>query len=58
MRKQDRVVKGQSYDFALMPGADADEVRNTLNDLREEATNAVRFDLGVSIQVYGPEDFA
>ncbi|MGI9384964.1 MAG: response regulator [Methyloligellaceae bacterium] len=58
VRKQDRVVKGQSYDFALMAGADADEVRKTVNDLREEATNAVRFDLGVTIQVYGPEDFA
>lgn len=58
VRKEDLVVKGQSYDFVLLKGADPDEAQAGLNDLLAETTASLRFDLGTDISVFGPEDFA
>lgn len=58
LRKQDRVVKGRGFDFALLRGTSPDETREGLDTLRQEAIDNVREDLGVVMQVHGPEDLA
>ena len=57
VRKEDLVVKGQSYDFVLLKGAAPDEAQAGLKDLLAETTASLRFDLGTDIRVFGPEDF-
>lgn len=58
LRKEDLVIKGIAYDYAILKSVDPDEARDGLEYLRGEATNGVRHDLGVSVQVFTPEDFA
>ena len=52
------VVKGPSYDFVLLRGTDPGEVREQFADFKEAGERALRFDLGVTFQVFGPEDFS
>jgi CheY-like chemotaxis protein len=51
-------VKGHFYDFALLKGAHHDGVASRLDNLSIAAAQPLRFDLGVAIQAFGPEDFA
>jgi len=57
IRKEDCMVKGHSYDFVLLAGIPPEEVRANLDDLRKEATASLHADLGVHIDIFGPEDF-
>ncbi|WP_170936975.1 MULTISPECIES: response regulator [Rhodomicrobium] len=52
------VVKGHSYDFALLDGVAPIETELTIVKLREDASAGLRLDLGVTIHIFGPEDFA
>ena len=56
--KTDMVVKGQSYDFALLMDADPKEVREEFDVLKKAGERALRLDLGVKFQAFGPEDFS
>lgn len=56
--KTDMVVKGQSYDFALLRDIDPEAARAEFDELRERAQATVRFDLGAKFQAFGPEDFS
>jgi CheY-like chemotaxis protein len=58
LRKEDTIVKGQAYDFALLRDTDPQEVRDGLEDIRANASEVLRLDLGVVMHVYGPEEFA
>lgn len=58
LRKQDTIVKGRGFDFALMRGTGPDEVRGDLDAIRSEAASMVREDLGIVMQAHGPEEFA
>lgn len=51
------VIKGLTYDFALLKGRDPSEVRDELKDLNEAGQRALRFDLGAKFQAFGPQDF-
>ncbi len=57
VRKQDFVVKGHNYDFVLLKGTPTSEILAGLDDLCAEATACLRVDLGLHIDVFGPEDF-
>jgi len=57
VRKQDFVVKGHNYDFVLLKGTPTSEILSGLDDLCVEATASLRVDLGLHIDVFGPEDF-
>ena len=57
LSKNDRVVKGRGYDFALLAETDLNLARSHLDDIRREATDAVRLDLGVNITAFGAENF-
>lgn len=57
LRKEDIVVKGQSYDFALLKAVLVEEAEDGLDYILKETTASLRFDLGASIRVFGPEDF-
>jgi len=58
VRKNDSVVKGHSYDFVLFKATAPEEVRAGLDELCSEATASLRVDLGVHVDVFGPEDFS
>lgn len=58
LRKDDRVVPGREYDFALLEGVAPEEAREAAASLVEEASQPLQLDLGVAIDVFGPEDFA
>lgn len=58
LRKDDLVIKGIAYDYAILKGIDTEEAKDGLTYLRTEATNGVRHDLGIAVQVFSPEDFA
>jgi CheY-like chemotaxis protein len=51
------VIKGLSYDFALLKGSDPDEVREQFKAFKEAGQRTLRFDLGVRFQAFGPRDF-
>jgi CheY-like chemotaxis protein len=53
----DVIVKGQSYDFALLRDAGPEESKAEFDRLRERAQSTVRVDLGAKFQAFGPEDF-
>ncbi len=57
VRKQDFVVKGHNYDFVLLKGTPTSEILAGLDELCAEATASLRVDLGLHIDVFGPEDF-
>jgi CheY-like chemotaxis protein len=54
----DLVVKGQTYDFALLAGLSLDQARADFDLLAERASETLRYDLGVKFQGFGPEDFS
>lgn len=54
----DMVVKGQSYDFVLLRDTDPKEVRQEFAALKKAGERALRLDLGVKFQAFGPEDFS
>lgn len=54
----DMVVKGQSYDFVLLRGIEPDQVREEFDVLKQTGERALRLDLGVKFQAFGPEDFS
>ncbi len=56
--RDDMVVKGQSYDFALLQKIDPAQARADFDELRTRAQKTVRFDLGARFQAFGPEDFS
>ena len=58
LRRQDHVIKGIAYDYAVVHDVDPDEVRDGLEYIREGATAGLRQDLGIAVHVFGPEDFA
>lgn len=58
LRKEDKVVKGQRYDFALLSDVAPPEARGSVEAIKQEATATLRLDLGVAIDVFGPEDFS
>ena len=58
LRKEDLVIKGIAYDYAILKGVDSEEARDGVDYLRDEAANGVRQDLGVAVQIFTPEDFA
>ena len=58
LRKGDQVIRGVSYDFAVLADVTPEEATEALDYLRKEASNGVKLDLGVVFNVFGPEDFA
>lgn len=57
IRKGDCVVKGQNYDFALLKSIAPGDARSGLKELCAEAEASLRVDVGLHIDVFGPEDF-
>ena len=51
-----KVVKGQSYDFALLRATDPATLRRSVADLCARSSSALRLDPGATITVFGPED--
>lgn len=58
LRDKGVVIKGRSYDFCLLAGMRPSEAEESTSKIQTEATAGIRFDLGVKIRVFGPEDFA
>ena len=58
LRKEDQVIKGIAYDYAILKNVHPEEARDGLDYLRGEATHGLRHDLGVAVQIFTPEDFA
>ena len=58
LRKEDQVIRGVSYDFAVLVNVPPEEAQEGLEYLLSEATQGVKFDLGVVFNVFGPGDFA
>jgi hypothetical protein len=54
----DLIVKGHSYDFALLSNTTPKQASETFPLLRERGQENLRFDLGTSFQAFGPEDFS
>lgn len=54
----DLVVRGQSYDFALLRGTSPEQARGEFDRLREAAQSTLRFDLGATFQAFGPADLS
>ena len=52
------VVKGQSYDFMLLGDREPDQVREDFDALKQTGERALRLDLGIKFQAFGPEDFS
>lgn len=57
LRREDVVIKGMAYDYAILKGVTREEACDGLDRLREQAGEGVRHDLGAAVQVFGPEDF-
>jgi len=58
LQKTDMVVKGQSYDYALLRDIAPQQAKEGLGKLRDAAQATVRFDLGAKLKAFGPEDFS
>lgn len=58
LAKPNTVVKGQSYDFALLEGIGPEQAQTDLDHLRERASRSLSVDLGAMFQAFGPEDFS
>lgn len=57
LRKEDKVFKGQGSDFALLRATGPEEARDALDYLSGTASSQLRLDLGITMHVFGPEDF-
>ena len=53
-----KVGKGRGYDFALISRSSPAELTSKLAAIAEQATDQLKVDLGVEIDVFGPKDFA
>ncbi|MEJ2118568.1 MAG: hypothetical protein P8Y36_12025, partial [Alphaproteobacteria bacterium] len=53
-----KIVKGQSYDFALLQQTKSDEVRRRIEQITAKASEMLKLDPGVAITVFGPEDLS
>ena len=51
------VVKGRSYDFALLRDVSPEKSKGEFDRLRQRAQSTVRIDLGAKLQAFGLEDF-
>ena len=58
LRPSGMVVKGQSYDFMLLGDREPDQVREDFDALKQTGERALRLDLGIKFQAFGPEDFS
>jgi CheY-like chemotaxis protein len=58
LHKTDLVVKGQSYDFALLRNIAPQQAKAEFDKLRDAAQGSVRYDLGARFQAFGPGDFS
>ena len=58
LRPEDRVFRGQAYDFALLRGISVEQAQTGLAELREQATASLGLNLGVAMHAYGPDAFA
>lgn len=58
LRKEDQVIKGIAYDYAILKDVHPDEASDGVEYLRSEAAQGLRRDLGVTVQIFTPEDFA
>ncbi len=53
-----KIVKGQSYDFALLQQTQPEIVRQRIEQITARASEKLKHDPGVSITVFGPEDLS
>lgn len=53
-----KIVKGHAYDFALLKNKDPDDMRGETTDLVARVVEEIRFDIGLVITVFGPEDLS
>jgi hypothetical protein len=58
LARDDKVVKGHAYDYALLPGIELKAAHESLDAIRKQATASVRLDLGVTISAFRPEQLA
>jgi CheY-like chemotaxis protein len=58
LEKPNTVVKGQSYDFALIEGIGPEQAQVDFDQLKERASRTLSVDLGAMFQAFGPEDFS
>lgn len=58
LSKHDVIVRGRIYDFALLKNTSPEEARDGAAGIVKEASHAIRHDLGVVTDVFGPKDFA
>ena len=58
LRKEDKVIAGVSYDFAVLDDVRPEQALDALDYLHKEANQGIKLDLGVAFNVFGPEDFA
>ena len=52
------MIRGVSYDFALLSDVEPEEVLEGLDYLRNQAADGLQLDLSVAFNVFGPKDFA
>lgn len=58
LAKTDTVVKGQSYDYALLLGRTPQDAEADFERLGQRAAANLRLDLGARFQAFGSEDFS
>jgi len=58
LSKNDMVVRGQSYDFALFRDIDPAHAQSDFDGVCKDAQSSVRFDLGAKLKTFGPEAFS
>jgi len=58
LEKPNTVVRGQSYDFALIEGISPEQAQVDFDHLKERASRTLYVDLGAMFQAFGPEDFS
>ena len=58
MAGNDKVVMGQSYDFALLKKTTPEKVRLRIETVIEQAAGQLRLDLGVAFNLFGPQDLS
>ena len=51
-----RVSKGMTYDFALLPGVPAQQLRHRIDEIISLAAHDLNADLGVAMTVFSPQD--
>ena len=54
----DLVIRGNSYDFALITGMSTELSKHEFDRLQKHAQSTLRFDLGATFKAFGPADFS